>query len=64
MIDDYIKIRGTSNEIDSKYKAFVLCIIELICKLEGYLVYLASYAIFNVSHHYAVFYNISSSNYS
>ena len=58
--DNHIKTRGTSSQVDRHYKSFMLCLIEMICTPNPYPVYTISYVIYNVSHTYAVQYNISS----
>ena len=58
--DNHIKTRGTSSQVDRHYKSFMLCLIEMICTPIPNPVYTISYVIYNVSHTYAVQYNISS----
>ncbi len=62
-IDEFIKLRGTSSEIEQRYKTLILCLLEMICKHGQYSVYTISYIVFNISHPYAVAFNISGANY-
>lgn len=64
IIDEHGKMKATSTEVDQLYKSFILCVIELICNFRYKLVYFIGYIIYNISHMYAVSYNINGSNYS
>jgi hypothetical protein len=64
IIDEHGKIKGTSTEVDQLYKSFILCVIELVCNFRYKIVYFIGYIIYNISHMYAVSYNINGSNYS